>query len=184
MKNLFCFVLFPGKRVMILVSRLDPKIKTDLINIMIERGYKVFISSEGDSDDSVTEKYRIRLSPELIHDVMAKASLLITEGATMASECAMLGTTVIYVNSLDAGTLRELEDKYRLIKGYRSSKGVIENVVELLDSGDLSSIPRTRSIKMLSEKIDPTEFLVWFIEKFPESRKILKENPGYQDRFR
>lgn len=33
---------------------------------------------------------------------------------------------------------------------------------------------------MLADKIDVTAFLVWFIENWPESFKIMKENPDYQ----
>jgi hypothetical protein len=43
---------------------------------------------------------------------------------------------------------------------------------------------RLRRDKMLSEKIDYTPFLTWFIESYPESHKIMKEDPGYQGRFR
>jgi hypothetical protein len=32
--------------------------------------------------------------------------------------------------------------------------------------------------------IDPTAFLTWFIEKYPESSKIMKENPDYQFNFK
>jgi len=41
-----------------------------------------------------------------------------------------------------------------------------------------------RRQKMLLEKIDVTAFLVWFVENYPESAKIMKENPEYQWRFR
>jgi hypothetical protein len=41
-----------------------------------------------------------------------------------------------------------------------------------------------RSEKMLSEKIDVTAFMVWFIENYPESVKVMKENPEYQYRFK
>jgi hypothetical protein len=37
---------------------------------------------------------------------------------------------------------------------------------------------------MLSDKIDVTAFMVWFVENYPESAKIMKENPDYQWRFR
>jgi hypothetical protein len=30
---------------------------------------------------------------------------------------------------------------------------------------------------MLSDKIDVTAFMVWFVENYPESVKIMKENP-------
>lgn len=41
-----------------------------------------------------------------------------------------------------------------------------------------------RRQKMLSEKIDYAQFLTWFIESYPESVKIMKENPDYQWRFK
>jgi hypothetical protein len=37
---------------------------------------------------------------------------------------------------------------------------------------------------MLSEKIDVTAFLVWFIKNYPKSVKIMKENPEFQERFK
>jgi predicted glycosyltransferase len=158
--------------------------KRQLVNMFVEKDYKVFISTEGENKDPFFDKYMIKISPDLIHQVMAHADLLVTEGATMASESAMLGTPSIYVNSLDAGTLREQEDKYQLIYGFRSSKGVLAKVSELINTPNLKETYQLRQQKMLSEKIDPTAFLVWFIENYPESVKIMKENPGYQDRFK
>jgi len=37
---------------------------------------------------------------------------------------------------------------------------------------------------MLSEKIDPTAFLIWFMENYPGSVKIVKNNPEFQSRFK
>jgi hypothetical protein len=37
---------------------------------------------------------------------------------------------------------------------------------------------------MLSEKIDVTAFLVWFIENYPESVTVMRQNPDYQYNFR
>jgi uncharacterized protein len=165
-------------------SGLDRQTKTKLINILLEKNYKVFISSEAENKDPYFERYMIRISPDQIHEVMDQAQLLVTEGATMASECAMMGTPAIFVNSLDAGTLREQEDKYHLIHGFRSSVGVLEKISELINTPDLKSIYKLRKDKMLSEKIDPTAFLVWFVENYPASFKIMKENPDYQDRFK
>jgi len=96
----------------------------------------------------------------------------------------MLGIPAIYVNSLDAGTLREQEDKYQLIHGFRSSEGVIEKVLEIINFPDTKSIYQLRRNKMLSEKIDPTAFLVWFVEHYPDSVRIMKENPDFQERFK
>ena len=41
-----------------------------------------------------------------------------------------------------------------------------------------------RGKKMLSDKIDVTAFLVWFVENYPESAKVLKDNPDYQYKFK
>jgi len=38
--------------------------------------------------------------------------------------------------------------------------------------------------KLLYDKIDVTAFMVWFIENYPKSEKIMKENPDYQDKFK
>ena len=143
---------------------------------------KVFISSETKLPH-VLEKFRINIPPERIHDALAFATLFIGEGATMASECAMLGTPAIYVNSLSAGTLEE-QERYGLIYSYRSSLGVIEKALELLEIQNLKEQWQMKKKKMLTEKIDVTAFMVWFIENYPESAKIMKKNPDYQFNFK
>ena len=165
-------------------SGLDLQTKKDLVCFLVENNYKVFISAETENIDPFFDKYILKSSPDLIHNVMDNAGLMVTEGATMASECAMMGTPAIYVNSLDAGTLREQEDKYQLIHGFRSSAGVLEKVSELINTPDIKNVYKLRKNKMLSEKIDPTAFLVWFIGNYPDSVTIMKTNPDYQDRFR
>jgi hypothetical protein len=37
---------------------------------------------------------------------------------------------------------------------------------------------------MLKDKIDVTAFLVWFVENYPESKEIMKENSDYQYNFK
>ena len=102
----------------------------------------------------------------------------------MASECAVLGTPAIYINSLEVGYCTEEEKKYNLIFGYRNSAGVLEKAIELLETPNLKEVFQTRRQKMLVDKIDVTAFLVWFVENYPESKKIMKENPDYQMRFK
>ena len=48
----------------------------------------------------------------------------------------------------------------------------------------LKSEWKKRKEKMLSEKIDVTAFMVWFIENYPESVGIMKEKPDYQYKFK
>lgn len=143
---------------------------------------KIFISSEGELPVDLI-KYQIKIPPEKMHDALAYATLFLGEGATMASECAMLGTPAIYVNSLSVGYLEEHE-KYGLIYSYRSSLGVIEKALELLEIQNLKEQWQMKKQKMLTEKIDVSAFMVWFIENYPESVKIMKNNPDYQFNFK
>ena len=136
---------------------------------------KVFISSEGELTDDL-KLYQITIPTEKMHDVLSYATLYIGEGATMASECAMLGTPSIYVNSLTAGTLEE-QGRYGLIFSYRNFSGVINKAKELLQISNLKQQWQKRRQNMLKDKIDVTAFMVWFIENYPESVRIMKVNP-------
>lgn len=155
--------------------------KIELAN-RLSGSMKVLISSEGKMPDELN-KYKIQISPEKIHDVLAVASLYIGEGATMASECAMLGTPAIYVNSLTAGTI-EAQQSYGLLFGYRNYVGVLSKVEELLQNPNLKQEFIQKRDRMLKDQIDVTAFMVWFVENYPESSTIMRQNPAFQDRFR
>ena len=143
----------------------------------------VFISSEEQLPIDL-KTYEINSPPEKMHDALAFAVLFVGEGATMASECAMLGVPAIYVNSLEVGYCTELESKYGLVFNYRNSDGVLQKALELISKPNSDGEWEIRRQKMLSEKIDVTAFMVWFVENYPESAKIMKENPEFQYRFK
>jgi len=149
----------------------------------LEKYVRIFISSEAELSREL-EKYQLRLPPHRIHDVLASASLYIGEGATMASECAMLGIPAIYINAQDAYTIREQEKKYGLIFSFREFKGVLDKALELLNQRDLKSEFKQRKERMLAEKIDLTAYLVWFVENYPESKKIAMKDSTLQLRFK
>jgi hypothetical protein len=142
----------------------------------------VFISSENKLPEEL-EKFRLPVSPEKLHDILYYSALYIGEGATTASECAMLGTPAIYVNSLSAGTLEE-QERQGLLYGFRNSEGVLEKALEILNTPEFKARNRNRRDNMLKQTIDVTAFIVWFVENYPASVKIMEENPEYQERFR
>jgi len=148
----------------------------------INERIKVFISAEGPLPVEL-ESFRIRISPEKMHSVLYYATLYIGEGATMASECVMLGTPAIYVNTLTAGTIEE-QESYGLLFSFRNTDGIIEKTEELLDNPNLKKEFIARRDKMLSDKINVTDFLIWLIDQYPESLRILKKDPDYQLRFK
>ncbi len=148
---------------------------------------KVFISSEGELLDGL-KKYKITIPPERMHDALAFATLLYGESATMASECACLGIPSIFHDNNGRGYTTEEEEKYGLVFNYSESSAdqnkSLEKAIELIKTPNLKHEFQNRRQKMLADKIDVTAFMVWFIENYPESIKVMKENPGYQYRFK
>lgn len=161
-------------------SGLSLEMKRKAVN-ELSKYAKVFISSEGELPEDL-KKYQIKIPPEKMHDALAFAALFVGEGATMASECAVLGTPAIYINSLELGYCTE-EEKYGLLCNFRDFNGVLEKALEILRIPNLKLEWQKRRQKMLSDKIDVTAFMVWFIENYPDSIKIMKEKPDYQLRF-
>jgi len=68
----------------------------------LEKYGRVLISSEGSLPDAL-KLNQIKIKPEHLHHFLAFATLYIGEGSTTASECAVLGTPNIYINSLIVG---------------------------------------------------------------------------------
>jgi len=155
--------------------------KLELIKLFKEKGYKIFISGEGSLADDF-EKYRVSISPELIHSVLNEAAIFIGESGTMATEVAILGTPSVFVNSLDAGVFQD-EVNYGLLYSYRNANSLVEKIGNLLTIDDLKKQHLLKREKLLNDKINVTSFMVWFIENYPESAKIMKENSDYQYNF-
>jgi predicted glycosyltransferase len=156
--------------------------KARLIN-ELSKYAKVLISSEAELPFNL-KQYQIMVPSHRMHDVQAFASLFIGEGATMASECAVLGTPAIYINSLAVGYCTEEEDKYQLVFNFRTPTGILEKALELIKMPNLHEVFQQRRQKLLNDKIDLTAFMVWFVENYPQSFKIMKEDPEYQVRFK
>lgn len=135
----------------------------DLIMALSPR-YRVIISSERELPAEF-EKYRYHVSPARMHHVLALADLFIGEGATMASECAVLGTPAIYVNSLAVAYCTEQEEKYGLVFNFRNSQGVREKALQVLAEGGPKEMWQSRRRRLLKEKIDVTAFIVSLVER-------------------
>jgi uncharacterized protein len=147
---------------------------------------KVFISSESPLPKSL-EVYRLPTPPEKIHDVIAFSSLLYGESATMASEAAVLGIPAIYLDNTGRYYTREEQEKYGLVYNYTESKedqekSILKGINILTKSG-IKEEWQIKRQQMLDDKIDVTSFLCWFLENWPGSFQIVKENRGNQDYF-
>jgi uncharacterized protein len=148
----------------------------------LERHHKVFITSEAALPKEL-EKYKATFLPHEIHDVLYGADLLISEGTTMAMEAALLGTPSIYVNSLQYSNVKDMAE-YGLCFNFSSNELVLEKVKEITSKSEFKKELQGNRQRMLIEKIDVTAFLVWFIENYPSSALIMRENPNYQYKFK
>ncbi|MDN5310577.1 MAG: uncharacterized protein PWP14_1971 [Methanolobus sp.] len=148
--------------------------KRNVINELSKYG-RVIISSEKKLTDEF-EQYNISVSPEKMHDLLYYATLLYGESATMASECAVLGTHSIFCDFAGRGYTDEEEEKYDLVYNFKldeeSQKNSVDKAIELLNDPDLKEKGRQKRELLLKDKIDVTEFMVNFIENYSNENKM------------
>lgn len=168
------------------IKGINTEIASRIIDKLKDHG-DIYITSERELEPQF-EQYRICINPLDMHHVLAFASLYIGDSQTMAAEAAVLGTPFIRFNDFVGriGYLTELEDKYELGFGIKPSEvdKLYSKLDELLSMTSLKDVFSSRRNKMLSEKIDYAQFLTWFIENYPNSKQIMKDNPDYQYNFR
>lgn len=167
-------------------------ISIDIAQHLIEllRPYgTIYITSERELEPQLNQ-YRIKINPLDMHHVIAFAQIYLGDSQTMAAEAGVLGVPFVRYNDFVGriGYLRELEDKYFLGYGIKASEDGPERmykvVEELLNTDNCKELFQRRRQKMLDEKIDYSKFLTWFIEKYPESKKIMIDDPEYQYKFK
>ena len=140
----------------------------------IKNHARIFISAEN-KIPRIFKKYQLSINPTEIHDVLSFAELFIGEGATMASECAIMGTPSIYINSLSAGTLEDQEKK-GILSIFKSSNGLVEKSREILMNPKAKKETKQKSIDLFKNKIDINIFFYWLISNYPKSIIDYKNN--------
>ncbi len=147
---------------------------------------KVFISAEGSLPKEI-EKHRIKIPFDKMHDALNYSSLFFGEGASMAAESAVLGSPAIFLNDNWSGNAFDLM-KHELFYSYKSNNedqiNAIEKGVELLSNLNLKLEMQNKLANYFADKIDASSFLTWYIEEFPQSKKIIAQNSKYQNNFK
>jgi len=171
------------------IKGINAEIAQHLIDILKPHG-RIYITSERELEPQF-EPYRIKINTLDMHHVMAFSTLYIGDSQTMAAEAGVLGVPFVRFNDFVGriGYLNELENVYRLGFGIKASDEgapdkMYQVVEQLLAMPNLKDEWQMRRQKMLADKIDYAQFLTWFIENYPESRKVMRENPDYQYRFK
>lgn len=147
---------------------------------------KIFVTSEEGKLPDDLKQYQIKIPPEKMHDALYYATMYFGEGGTMATESAVLGVPTIRIPYLAVpkpGNFIELE-KAGLVYNFTDTETALEKGIEILCDSDSKKKWNEKKEKLLKSKIDPTAFMVWLIENYPNSIRIMKENPDYQFNFK
>ena len=129
---------------------------------------EVFISSERDLPDDL-KRYRLKIAPHQMLDVLYSAQMYIGDSQTMAAEAAVMGTPSLRFNDFAGklGYLEELEDIYELTYGFNThqEKRFLDKIRSLLQMPHLKQHWKNKAKIMLVEKIDVTMFMMVMIEE-------------------
>lgn len=157
--------------------------KIDLVE-GLNKHARVFISSEAGVPVEL-ESYITKIPKSRMHDAIYFAKLLVTDTQTMATEGALLGTPTIRCNSFvgvnDMGNFIELENGYGLMFNNSNSQNAIKNALELIKQKDIKNEWRKKSDRLLSEKVDITQFMSKYLENYPSS---LQNSSNNSDKWR
>ena len=102
--------------------------------------------------------------------LQAFARLYFGESATMASECAMLGTPSIFVSTSKRGYIDELQTRYGMVYSFNDRQtGQNQALVkarELLENPETPAQWQSKRQRMLAELIDVTEFITRIVPQY------------------
>ena len=139
-----------------------------MLDDFIERAQRhgpVVIVPEGRSLPERWAHLELKIPPHRFHDVIAFAKLVVTEGASTASESACLGVPAVYVNSIQLGYLKDQADRYGLIHDFRRPEPALAHTLRLLEDGVSSRDFEAARDRLVADHIDVTEFVVDEVER-------------------
>ena len=155
------------------ISGLHEGFIKEIIEILKPHG-AIHITSERPLEHQF-EQYRINIKPLDMHHALAFADLYIGDSQTMTAEAAVLGTPALRFNDFAGriGYLEELEHRYQLTFGFRSDQSteLLSTLNELLTMKNCKLVWKNRQEKMLTDKIDVTNFMTNIFENLARKRQ-------------
>jgi predicted glycosyltransferase len=160
--------------------------KLELVKILKPFG-RILITTERDIEPELQE-YQMPVSPEKTHSLLAFATMFLGDSQTMTSEAAVLGIPSLRCNSF-AGRiayLQEEEKRYNLTYAFlpQQFNELKNKLTELLNTPNLSEQFQQRRQKLLNDKIDVSAFMLWFVQNFPQSKSLIKNDTNFWNQFR
>lgn len=133
-----------------------------LVNTLAAYG-RVIVSSEKPLPDSIKHMQMVGSKGNMLH-LQAFARLLIGDGATMISECAMLGTPAIYLSTVEPGTIYEQEHRYHMIYSFHNPieeyDDALKKAIELITDPNVPQQWQEKRNAMLSELADVNSIII------------------------
>tara|TARA_Y100000589_G_C27132861_1_gene621327 strand:- start:187 stop:1221 length:1035 start_codon:yes stop_codon:yes gene_type:complete len=123
---------------------------------------KVLISSESELPN-ILKPYSLDIHPSEFHKVLDLSSLYVGDGATTASEAALLGVPSVYTNPIKLGYIDELE-KNKLVFQEANFTNILKRSLKILKE-DYKKETQVTSSKLISNLEDTTEFSLDLIKK-------------------
>lgn len=138
----------------------------------LEKLMPVYIFSEAALPEEFN-KYMPSIQYDKIHHLLYYATFVFSEGATMASEAAILGTHAFYLNEIEAGSINEQENRYQLLIMARNRQtryaDALKVAKELIKNNSLWKQGKEKRKVLLKEMPDPNDL---FMDKMREYAKI------------
>ena len=153
---------------------LSPDMKERAVAALGRHG-RVFVSTEGPPPARFAHLV-LRVPPHRVHDVLAQASVYLGEGATMATEAALLGTPSVYVSSL-VGTMGNFEmlREQGLVLSFRDGAAALSRAEELLTDAGAKGAWRERAAAFVARHVDVADYVHG---QMVEMASLAKGRPG------
>ena len=138
---------------------------TDIVNRLRAYG-RVIISPEGDLPDSLVA-HKNPVPAEHIHSLLAFAALCISQGGSMASEAAVLGTPAIFCNPLrhGCGYLLALQEEFALAHCTDTLTEGVETAQKWLSDPDLGEKWRKKRENLQKQSDNLVQYMLGIIEE-------------------
>ncbi|MDF1575701.1 MAG: DUF354 domain-containing protein [Bacteroidales bacterium] len=149
----------------------------------LSRDHRVLLSSETNLPPPENKSIRVA-DPVRIHRELSGCKAFWGNSATMAAEAAVLGIPAVFVSAEKFAYITELEAYGLLFYFHPDELESSFSQLDLVLAGDLPSGRfREGRKRLLSEKLDMTAFMSWFVEYLPESARILERDPEHVSGF-
>jgi hypothetical protein len=126
----------------------------------LTRRIRVYLVPEGGALPEKWEEHRLRIPPERFHDALAFARLVVTEGASTASEAACLGVPAVYLNTTERGYLNDQERRYGLVANFEDAASALQKSLALLDAPHDRVRYQAARERLVADHIDVTDYVV------------------------